>query len=175
MKLSNGDILKAAAQILFGIAIVAVIMFYSDKLSALQNYGYVGVFLVSLFTSATVLVPVPGWAVVIAMSATLNPYLVGIAAGLGSGLGEITGYIIGDGVMDITDPQHKKHIELVRKYGFAAVFVLAVIPNPLFDVAGIAAGAIRMPMWQFLLAAIAGRIIRFVLLAYFGAWALAQF
>ena len=175
MKLSNSDLLKAAAQIIFSIAIIAVVLLFSNQMAALKDYGYLGVFLISLLTSATVLIPVPGWAVVIAMSNTLNPYLLGIAAGLGSGLGEITGYLIGSGTVTIVDPKHKKHLELIEKYDVFAIFFLAFIPNPLFDVAGLAAGLVRMPLWKFLLATILGRILRFILLAYFGAWAFAQF
>jgi membrane protein YqaA with SNARE-associated domain len=56
-----------------------------------------------------------------------------------------------------------------------AIFLLAFIPNPVFDVAGIAAGALRIPVWKFIAATMLGRTLRFILLAYFGAWALAQF
>ena len=63
----------------------------------------------------------------------------------------------------------------MEKYGAPAIFVLAFVPNPIFDLAGMAAGAIRMEWWKFLLAASAGKILRFILLAYFGIWAAGYF
>jgi len=44
--------------------------------------------------------------------------------------------------------------------------VLGVIPNPLFDVAGIIAGALRMPVGLYAIAAGAGKIIKNIAVAY---------
>ncbi|MCX6771622.1 MAG: VTT domain-containing protein [Candidatus Micrarchaeota archaeon] len=153
------------------ISLLAIILF--TRVGELRHMGYIGVFFISLISSATVFVPLPGFAIVFAMGAFLNPVLVGIAAGIGSGLGEITGYLAGfaghDAVMGTKlFRQHKRGIE---KYGSLAIFALAFIPNPAFDVAGIAAGATRMPLWKFALATIAGKTLRFVLLAYLGGYA----
>ena len=46
---------------------------------------------------------------------------------------------------------------------------LALIPNPLFDVAGAAAGALKMPVLEFLLWAFIGKTIKMLLFAYAGA------
>ncbi len=46
-----------------------------------------------------------------------------------------------------------------------AVFVLAAIPSPLIDVAGLAAGALGMPWWKYWLACTAGKTVRFTLVA----------
>ncbi|MFH1221631.1 MAG: VTT domain-containing protein [Candidatus Micrarchaeota archaeon] len=174
MKLSDGDKVKAAVQIILGIVIAVLVLLFSNQIALLKDYGYIGVFLISLLSSATVLIPAPGWAIVIAMGGVLNPYLVGIAAGIGSGIGEITGYAVGSGAATII-AQDSKEAKWIKKYDLLAIFLLAFIPNPVFDVAGLAAGALRVPVWKFLLATILGRTLRFILLAYFGAWALAQF
>jgi membrane protein YqaA with SNARE-associated domain len=50
------------------------------------------------------------------------------------------------------------------------IFVLAVIPNPVFDVAGIAAGALRMPVLRYLGAAAAGKVIKNILVAGGASW-----
>ena len=42
-------------------------------------------------------------------------------------------------------------------------------PNPLFDLAGMAAGALRMPVAKFLLWAWIGKTIKMLLFAYAGA------
>jgi len=165
---------KAIVQIVFGIIIAAIVLLFSDRIVELSAYGYIGVFLISLLSSATILIPAPGWAVVIALSKTLDPYILGIAAGVGSGLGEMVGYEVGNGARRLID-KNDNNIKAIEKYGAVAIFFLAFIPNPLFDVAGLAAGALKMPMWKFLLATVSGRILRFFLLAYLGSWALAQF
>jgi membrane protein YqaA with SNARE-associated domain len=159
--------------LLGAIAISLIAIFLFSKVGALRDMGYLGVFFISLISSATIFIPLPGFAIVFAMGAFLNPLGVGIAAGLGSGIGEISGYLAGfaghDAVMRTKlFRQHKHGIE---KYGPAGIFVLAFVPNPIFDVAGVAAGAIKMPVWKFALAAVAGKVLRYVLLAYLGGYA----
>jgi membrane protein YqaA with SNARE-associated domain len=46
------------------------------------------------------------------------------------------------------------------------LFLLAAIPNPLFDVAGVAAGALRYPVWGFLVAVLVGKLVKFVAVVY---------
>ena len=60
----------------------------------------------------------------------------------------------------------------VRRYGAWTVFVMAAIPTPFLDLAGIAAGVLKMPAWQFLLAVLAGTTIKMLLFAYAGALSL---
>ena len=43
--------------------------------------------------------------------------------------------------------------------------MLALVPNPAFDVAGALAGALRMPLVRFLMAAGAGKVLRNVIIA----------
>ena len=164
---------EAIAQIIIGIGLVAVVWMMSDRIKALEEWGYLGVFAISLVSAATIILPAPGWASVIAMSTVLNPYLVGIAAGLGSGLGEITGFVAGDGAAKIVIKNKKdfeKYKKLIKKYDMPAIFFLAFIPNPVFDVAGIAAGSAGIDLVRFLIAVIAGRILRYIVLAYIGAF-----
>lgn len=162
-------------QILFAAAIVVAVLYFSSQIAALAQYGYIGAFLITLFSSATILFPAPGWAAVVALSTVLNPVLLGIVAGIGSGIGELTGYAVGDGARDMLNSRVKESRqiqEFVKKYDVLAIFVLAFIPNPVFDVAGIAAGGLRMPWWHFLLACMAGRVLRYVLLAFVGKFTL---
>jgi len=151
-----------------GISLLAIFLF--SRVGEMRHLGYFGIFVISLLSSATVLLPMPGFAVVFAMGAFLNPLLVGIAAGIGSGLGEISGYLAGfaghDAVM--RTEVFRRHRDGIEKYGPLAIFALAFVPNPAFDVAGIAAGAIKMPLWKFVLATILGKTARYILLAYAG-------
>ena len=81
--------LEGALHIILAIAIVVGVILFWPNMAALKQYGYVGAFAISALCSATILLPVPGWAFVVAMSHYLNPYLLGIAAGTGSALGEL--------------------------------------------------------------------------------------
>ena len=163
--------LKGAAEIVIAAVIILLIFSFSDKIVELQEYGYAGVFIISLLSAATIFIPAPGWAAVIAMGGILNPYLVGIVAGIGSGMGELTGYLVGSGARGLSDAKFGKYKDIIRKYGLGAVFVLAFIPNPLFDMAGLVAGALKIKIWKFLIACILGRIIRYIILAHIGMFA----
>lgn len=158
-------------QILFAAAMAAAVLYFSRDIEALAQYGYLGAFLIAMLGSATIFFPAPGWAAVIALSASLNPAVLGLVAGIGSAIGELTGYVAGDGARDILNSRvnETKEIEaLVRGYGAAGIFALAFIPNPLFDAAGLVAGGLKIPWWRFLLACAAGRVLRYVLLALVG-------
>ena len=56
----------------------------------------------------------------------------------------------------------------MKKNGFLTIFILAIIPNPFFDLAGVFAGFTGYPLKRFILATILGKTIKFVLLALLG-------
>jgi membrane protein YqaA with SNARE-associated domain len=57
---------------------------------------------------------------------------------------------------------------LMARYGTLTLFVLSAIPNPLFEFAGITAGAVRMNFWRFIIAVGAGKTIRVIILVTAG-------
>ncbi|NJD75654.1 MAG: VTT domain-containing protein [Candidatus Methanoperedens sp.] len=162
--------LKGLLQIVFAIFIVIVVFYASKYIEHFSTLGYFGVFIISLIGNATILLPAPSWVLVFSLGGVLNPYLVGIAAGVGSGLGEITSYIAGRGASHLAhvDERFEKYKDWIRKNDLIAIGLLAAIPNPLFDVAGLAAGSIGINMWRFLIACIIGRTFRYIILAYAG-------
>ena len=137
----------------------------------LSTLGYFGVFALALATSATVVLPVPGVALVIAAGAVLEPTGVGIAAGLGATLGELTGFYagrLGSGLIG-SRARHERLGRLVRRAGGPVVAVLAFVPSPLFDIAGYLAGAGQMRVGTFLCWCAAGKVPKMLLFAYAGA------
>jgi hypothetical protein len=76
---------RTAALLIF-LAITAAALPLNDSLVSLGRYGYLGVFLASLIGSATIILPMPAFAVTFAMGGTLPSPLL---AGLGAGLGEL--------------------------------------------------------------------------------------
>lgn len=152
------------------IAAVAATFYFRDRVQELKSFGYAAIFIVSLVSNATLILPVPGLAVTSVMGAVFPPIPVGIVAGLGQAIGELTGYMAGYSGQTLVDdsPRYQRLVAWMRRYGALAIFVLALIPNPVFDVAGLIAGALRMPVWHYLLAAAAGKIIKNIAVAYLG-------
>jgi membrane protein DedA with SNARE-associated domain len=169
------SLLPRVAILLLSVAIIIVAVLLSrDVIQRFAGYGYLGVFIATLVTNATVFIPAPGDAFVFAAGGVLHPVLTGLVAGLGASLGELTGYLAGtSGSAAITNRDIYNRLEpFLRRYGLVAIAVLAFIPNPFFDVAGVLAGMLRIPAWQFVLAAWIGKSTRYSLLALGGASAL---
>jgi membrane protein DedA with SNARE-associated domain len=162
--------LKHVLAILFAVGVSVLIFVFRKQVVALERLAYPGIFLIMLITNLTVILPAPGLAIVIALSATreFNPLLVGLASGLGAVLGELTGYLAGYGGSAVIDnlAAYRRLEGWMRRHGGLALLILAFIPNPAFDMAGIAAGVMRFSVWKFLLWAGAGKTARMIVIAY---------
>jgi len=156
------------------IGITIYIYSIRERVDEFAAYGYPGIFLVMLMANATVVIPAPGVAVVFAMGSVFNPILVALAAGTGGAIGELSGYLAGfSGQAIVENTQTYDRISpWVQKYGVWAILVLSAIPNPFFDLAGIAAGVAKIPVWKFLLFCWAGQIIKMTMFAYAGAYSI---
>ncbi|MCX6008660.1 MAG: VTT domain-containing protein [Chloroflexi bacterium] len=160
--------------LLFVLALSAFILLNREKVAALEVYGYLGVFLISIITCSSIVVPVPGWILVATFGAIYNPILVGVVSGLGGTIGEMTGYLLGYGGRLVVENVgiYTRMVQWMKRWGSVTIFILALIPNPFFDVAGAAAGSLRFPVWKFLLFGAAGRIPKHIFFAYIGVWGL---
>lgn len=174
-KESLADWLRKKAGPILGLVVVVAIVGslaylyfkYPGVLDRLKGYGYLGAFIISVILNASVILPISNMAVIISLGATLpSPVLVGLAGGLGAGIGELTGYLAGrSGRSLLTKSELYNRVERwVKKWGWIAVFILSVFPFA-FDVVGIIAGALRMPLWRFFLACWLGRTISYVVVA----------
>jgi len=161
---------KPILQIAVAIGIGALVLALSPQMAALGNWGYLGAFLISMLGSATILIPVPGWAVVIGLSQSLNPVLLGIVAGVGSAIGELTAYLFGHGMGRLIEKKKEfnRQKNWIQKNDVWAIFILSFLPNPLFDMAGLAAGAAHVPWYRFLVICAIGRVLRFTLFGFAG-------
>lgn len=130
--------------------------------------GLIGLFGLSALSSATLLLPVPGIALTVLAATIADPILVGLAAGLGQTVGELTGYLAGTsgGALAGERLVSSRMGGWMRRRGGLTLFVLGLIPNPAFDVAGILAGALRLPLATFLAATGCGKVLRNVLVAW---------
>jgi uncharacterized membrane protein YdjX (TVP38/TMEM64 family) len=162
------------AGLLIAVAIIVTIsiLYFKnpDILENLQGYGYAGVFIISVFLNATIIIPVSAMAVISSMGGILPlPWLVGIIGGIGAGIGEMTAYVAGRAGRGLLAKSniYTRVEKWVRRWGWIAVFILSIFPF-VFDVVGIIAGAMRMRWWRFMLACWAGRTVSYVTVAYIG-------
>lgn len=145
-----------------------------DKAEHLQGYGYLGVFLVAFLAYATVILPAPGIAVVFTWGAVFHPAGIALAAGLGAALGEVSGYLAGFSGQAVIEKTaiYQRITAFMEKFGGWAILVLSALPNPFFDLAGIAAGATRIPLPKFLFWCWVGETMKMFVFAYAGATSL---
>lgn len=138
--------------LLLVIAITIFVFLIRDKAKDFAVYGYPGIFIIAFLTNATVLLPAPGIAVVFAMGAVFNPIAVAIVAGMGGALGELSGYLAGFSGQAVVEKVniYDKMTNWLKRNGSLTILILAALPNPFFDIAGIAAGALKMPILRFL-------------------------
>ena len=158
--------------ILVVVAITTAIFVFRDEVERFETYGYLGAFLISLITTATIILPVPGIIVVFELGDSLNPVLLGLAAGAGSALGELTGYMAGySGQVVFENSRVYMKLEAwMKRRGSIVIFVLSLVPNPIFDLAGASAGVLRYALWKFLLICFLGKTLRYIIIAFIGAW-----
>ena len=172
---SNRRLLLARlAALFFVIAITIYVYSIRDQVQQLAQYGYAGVFLLSILANATVLLPAPGILFVFAMGGVFNPAFVALAAGAGAALGEFSGYLAGfsgQGIAEKTSVYERLSQWMQRK-GPLTILVLAFVPNPFFDLAGMVAGALRMKLHVFLFWCMIGKILKMLLFAYAGSLSL---
>ena len=156
---------------------ISVVIFYfyqryPDMTEELKGYFYLAPFLISLLFNATVILPAGSILTITAFGAVLpSATVVGLVGGAGAAIGEITGYMVGYSGRGIVE-NVKLYARLeywVRKWGFIAIFVISLVPF-VFDLAGIAAGVLRFPLWKFILACWLGRTILYIIAAFAGLW-----
>ena len=153
------------------VAITVFIFSIRDKIENLEGYGYPSIFLISLLANATIIIPAPAIAFSFAFGAVFNPLGVALAAGIGAALGETTGYLVGFSGQGVVDNIriYKTLERWTASNGALLILILAFIPNPFFDLAGAAAGALRMPIRSFLLWTWLGKTLKMLIFAFAGA------
>ena len=141
-----------------------------DQINEFAEFGYAGIFFISILSNATIIMPIPGVVFTSAMGAVFNPFWVALAAGCGAALGELTGYLAGFSGQFVIDRKdwYQELTKWMKKYGNLTVLVMAFIPNPFFDLTGIVAGALKMPVARFLFWCAMGKILKMLVFALTG-------
>lgn len=150
-----------------------------DGLPASTNAAYAALFLAGFVASVTLILPVPMLGMVFMAAAIFNPIGVALAAAAGISAGLWPTYFAGTaGAATVEGIERSRHA-MVRKTTskllgwfrtrpFCASFALAAIPNPIFDLAGVMAGAAGVPFRRFLIGSFAGKTVQMLGVAFLG-------
>jgi membrane protein YqaA with SNARE-associated domain len=155
--------------------ITAGIVLWATGQFEIDRVGYAGVWFFSFIGAASIFVPVPGLAAVCIAAAPavgLHPAIIGVVAGSAEALGEMTGYLAGMSGKNILERSrlYPRFRALLLRRGGLILFFGSVIPNPLFDIMGIAAGSILYPVRKFLLYVFMAKSIKSTGIAYACYW-----
>lgn len=158
--------------IVLGIIVTALLFRdrFTDVEHTVRTLGYPAIFVIALIGAGGIVVPLPSTAAIFLGGAFLTPVFVGLLAGVAEAMGEITGYALGytgRGLLEKSSLYGRVE-RWLRRRGWVAILVFAIIPNPIFDLVGVAAGVLRFPVLRFLMLAWIGKSIKDVGLAYAG-------
>jgi len=143
-----------------------------------MQYGYLGIFLISLAGAMSIIVPVPDTIVVFTLAGlkigggwVFAPLLIALAATLGGAIGQVSGYLLGLSSKKVITGKYKKNVDfLVRvfdKFGAIAIFAFALTPLP-DDMVFIPLGASRYNPVKAFTSGLAGKLLLSIAVAYGG-------
>lgn len=157
--------LRRAGEVLLILLIVALsvgIFLYRDRIGQVSRVGYLGLMGLCFLANATVFLPAPSLLIAASCALIMDPLLVALCASFGSALGEMVGYLLGRTGQDLS-PRFRDLAEKLRsrvKNELLLVFILALLPLPLFDFAGVWCGGTRQHPVRFFLACFAGKFLK---------------
>jgi membrane protein YqaA with SNARE-associated domain len=138
-----------------------------------SQYGYLGVFLISLLGATSIFIPIPSTVVIFILGAAqkFDPLLLGLFAGLGATLGEFSGYLIGFGGRKVIGEKYKKKMDILMKlfkrFGPVIIFIFALTPLP-DDLLFIPLGVMRYSVVAAFIPAFFGKFLSNLIIAYAG-------
>jgi membrane protein YqaA with SNARE-associated domain len=160
--------------LILGVSILVIILaiVFRDRLAGLESLGLLGILLINFFASATIFLPAPAIATVVAGGALYPPLSVAVASSLGAAMGDVVGFLLGHASKNLFYKKHHTIFLIFRDtfhtFGGIIIFLVALIPNPFFDIVGVFAGFLHYPLMRFFIIIFVGRLIRNFLLASLG-------
>ncbi len=154
----------------------------------LEALGYPGVFISNFLATALFFLPLPGLTaagqgLIATLGDRLDPVVLAVVGGSAMALGELAPYMAGRGLRTLASHREMpvkgragRWLQavagwvdhLMMRYGIPTLFILSALPNPLFEFAGLTAGATRMRVAKFFIPVAAGKFVRAFLLAFLG-------
>jgi membrane protein YqaA with SNARE-associated domain len=163
--------------IVLTILMAVAIIYFDEQVREMQQYGYIGAFLISILGGATIIIPVPMLAIVFALGGVMPfPWLVALSAALGELVGALTIYMTGHGAgRAISTNKHgriqktyDRMLGLMERRGAITLFVVTSIVNPFFYPAAFACGALRFGLKKYIAIVLVGKIIKCMTIVYAG-------
>jgi membrane protein YqaA with SNARE-associated domain len=155
-----------------GANVAVFLLLPPELLERLGGFGYLGAFVSAAFANATVLVPVPYYPLLIRLAQAFDPWGVVVAAAAGSVVGELVAYAVGrSGRQAVEETRFYRWVQRQLSHPWRAplvLFALSAPPNPLFDVAGLLAGALGIPVSIYVISTFLGRLVRMAIVVFLG-------
>ena len=165
-----------ATVIWLSILVVVVMVVFQDTIAHLGSWGYLGAFLINGISSATIVLPAPGGAIVLLMAQDYHPLLLGIAAGLGGAVGSLTSYLVGAHARPTFQGRQRTYslaYRIMHRFGSVILLLATLMPISPGDFAGILAGATRYPLRKYFLYVGIASVIKMTVMVYIAAASLA--
>jgi uncharacterized membrane protein YdjX (TVP38/TMEM64 family) len=166
---------------LIGIGIGFFVLFpylisrFNIPVEGLASTAYLVVFVVTLLCNAAVLIPVvyPHLTIMIAAANVWDPFMIALVASVAGALGEITAYYagyLGKRIARLENaPGYNRLVGWMERHGFWGILVVSFQPILPVDIAGLLAGASKLPLWKFLVPCWIGKLGKYLLACYLGA------
>jgi membrane protein YqaA with SNARE-associated domain len=166
-------VVLAIAGGIFLVALNIAVYFAPIDYGSFTTFAYVGAFVVTFLANALIVIPIPYIPIVAHIGATAEmPWLVVVLGALASVLGESVAFLAGraeEGIVSEHPVYRRVHRVAERPVLVGAMlFAFAVPPNPIFDVAGLAAGAVGVRYRVFFVSVFAARLIRLAVIVWLG-------
>jgi membrane protein YqaA with SNARE-associated domain len=145
----------------------------SEWLQSFAQYGYLGIFFISLLGATSVFIPIPSSVVIFILSSqtAFDPILIAVFAGLGAAVGELSGYLIGLGGRRVISERYKKKMDILmrlfQRFGPIVIFAFALTPLP-DDLLFIPLGVMRYKIIHAFIPALIGKFTSNLIIAYAG-------
>jgi membrane protein YqaA with SNARE-associated domain len=146
---------------------------FDISIERFSSTAYLVVFVTTLVSNAGIMVPVAiHISIMMAAASEWDPVLIALVASVAGTLGEMTGYYagyLGKRIMLAeSTPGYSRLVGWMERYGPWAIFLISFQPILPVDIAGLVAGASKIPLWKFLLPCWAGKFPKYILICYFG-------
>jgi membrane protein YqaA with SNARE-associated domain len=171
----------------------AVVIYYWEHIEHLRYFGYPGAFIFGFIAGSSLPMPLPYLIVTFSLGGVLEPALVGLASGVGAGIGGSLVYLLGSsgshllignnisnffkspGYQEESTRAQRLYSRLQQwtsRRGSLVVFLMSAILNPVFAPMAVTIGALRFGFWRFLFWCTLGNIIKSMFIAYCGYFSL---
>jgi len=152
-------VLSIASVVLVAAVSAYVLLGWMSNPDSILRYGLGSIFLVSMISHLTVVARDMFIPMYLPLATVYNPLALGVAAGIGAAIGEVTTYVLGWGVAETIEEQEGENSRLsrwIRKYGLWAVLLVAVTPLPDTPIV-LLAGSNKLPFGRLFIVEAVGK------------------